>query len=156
MAARRAALGLAEQLALRGLSGEVHEGFGVAVVWVGARADVVVWTNGTLFRWWTGRVSESGRRIYTYGVADSPATAARRVDQRYRQVTGGSGLGGEAGMREPGWPLDERSLEAIRHVTMTETIAKARALLQRMTARARAERELRERACNRRLEQPEA
>ncbi len=57
-----------------GVSADVHEGHGVALVW----------TNGHAYRWWTGKISaKTGRRVYrVYGV-DNPVTVATTDDQRW-------------------------------------------------------------------------
>ncbi|WP_433241526.1 hypothetical protein ACQPYK_36380 [Streptosporangium sp. CA-135522] len=68
-----------------GVSADVHEGYGVALVSVWA--DLLVWTDGFVYRWWTGKISErTGRRLYTaYGV-DNPVTVARCVAHRYGEL----------------------------------------------------------------------
>jgi hypothetical protein len=64
-----------------GVSADVHAGQGIALisVWI----DLVVWTDGTIYYWWSGEQSPAnGRRLYSYGPADDPVTVARRVAQR--------------------------------------------------------------------------
>ncbi|MEU0520263.1 hypothetical protein [Streptosporangium sp. NPDC006007] len=78
---------LRDELARQGVEGDVHGGYGLALVSV--REDLVVWTDGMVYRWWTGRVSaRTGRRLYAvYGV-DNPATVARGVMLRYAELRG--------------------------------------------------------------------
>jgi hypothetical protein len=76
---------LRDELARQGVESDVHDGYGLALVSVWA--DLVVWTDGMVYRWWAGRVSpRTGWRIYAvYGV-DNPATAARGVALRYAEL----------------------------------------------------------------------
>ncbi|MER7206423.1 hypothetical protein ABT340_05090 [Streptosporangium sp. NPDC000239] len=98
----RAAGLLNDELASRGVKGDVHGGYGLALVSV--HGDLVVWTDGTVYRWWAGHLSRrTGRRLYAvYGV-DNPATVARGVMLRYVELDGGQdgeyggGYGGERG-----------------------------------------------------------
>ncbi|WP_440070980.1 hypothetical protein [Streptosporangium sp. OZ121] len=73
------------ELAALGVHADVHHGFGVAMVSVWR--ELLVWTDGTVYRWWTGHLSwKTGRRLYTaYGV-DDPVTAARRVVHRREEL----------------------------------------------------------------------
>lgn len=73
------------ELAALGVHADVHHGFGVVVVSVWR--ELLVWTDGTVYRWWTGHMSrKTGRRLYTaYGVED-PITAARRVARRREEL----------------------------------------------------------------------
>ncbi|GGP83776.1 hypothetical protein [Streptosporangium pseudovulgare] len=70
----RAAWRLCDELAGRGVQGDVHGGYGLALVLLWA--DLVVWTDGAVYRWWTGRTSpKTGRRLYmVYGVHDLAVT----------------------------------------------------------------------------------
>ncbi|RJL29938.1 hypothetical protein D5H75_23585 [Bailinhaonella thermotolerans] len=83
-AARRLCIELAEG---HGITARALEGYGIAMLWVGPDAEVVVWTDGAWFRWWTGRLSRAGRRVYASGTCDNPATAARRVSLRYADLS---------------------------------------------------------------------
>ncbi|MEV4091859.1 hypothetical protein [Streptosporangium saharense] len=78
---------LREELARRGVEGDVHGGYGLALVSV--HGDLVVWTDGTVYRWWAGHLSpRTGRRLYAvYGVGN-PATVARGVMLRYAELDG--------------------------------------------------------------------
>jgi hypothetical protein len=77
----RAALRLAAALERHGLWSDVHEGMGLALVsvWV----ELVVWTDGACYVWWSGAISSRGRRLMAYCPADDPMSAARRVATRY-------------------------------------------------------------------------
>ncbi|WP_433355667.1 hypothetical protein ACQP25_17360 [Microtetraspora malaysiensis] len=61
-----------------------HQGHGVAFLSVGP--DLVVWTNGLWFQWYTGKRDERGRRLYARGPATDPVTAADRVATRYVEI----------------------------------------------------------------------
>ncbi|MEU4229049.1 hypothetical protein AB0F17_32540 [Nonomuraea sp. NPDC026600] len=68
-----------------GIAADVHTGYGIALVsvWV----DLVVWSDGHLYWWWSGRRSrQRGRWLYLVHSADDPAAAARRVAVRYGQL----------------------------------------------------------------------
>lgn len=84
---------LRDELARQGVESDVHDGYGLALVTVWA--DLVVWTDGMVYRWWAGRVSQkTGRRLYAvYGVSN-PATAARGVAFRYAELRGNRPLSG--------------------------------------------------------------
>ncbi|MDH2424038.1 hypothetical protein [Sphaerisporangium sp. TRM90804] len=96
--AARAAHRLSRELEEHGITGEVHEGRGLALVSV--CVDLVAWTDGSSFFWWSGEVSAATRRrTYSYTPADDPVTAARRVLDRYEQLRrerpeAASGVGG--------------------------------------------------------------
>ncbi|MGW0590301.1 hypothetical protein [Streptosporangium sp. NPDC002607] len=68
-----------------GVSADVHEGHGVALVSVWT--DLLVWTDGRAYRWWTGKTSaKTGRRLYWVHGVDSPITIAHSVAQRYEEL----------------------------------------------------------------------
>ncbi|GAA3417957.1 hypothetical protein [Streptosporangium vulgare] len=67
-----------------GIAADVHQGHGVALlsVWT----NLVVWTDGLAYRWWTGKISAKTGRLYrVYGV-DNPITVAHRVAQRCEEL----------------------------------------------------------------------
>lgn len=68
-----------------GVAADIHEGHGVSLISVWT--NLVVWTDGRAYRWWTGKISaKTGRRLYrVYGV-DNPVTVARCVAQRYEEL----------------------------------------------------------------------
>ncbi|WP_440100415.1 hypothetical protein [Streptosporangium sp. H16] len=67
------------------IAADVHEGQGVALVSVWL--NLIVWTNGRWYRWWTGRVSQkTGRRLYAVHSTENPVTTARHVALRYREL----------------------------------------------------------------------
>ncbi|GII62365.1 hypothetical protein Skr01_24500 [Sphaerisporangium krabiense] len=74
---------LSHALERHGINGQVHEGRGLALVSVWT--DLVAWTDGSCF-WWSGAVSDSNRRTYSYSPADDPVTTARRVAERYAEL----------------------------------------------------------------------
>ncbi|MFD0888161.1 hypothetical protein ACFQ08_26775, partial [Streptosporangium algeriense] len=87
----RAAGLLEDELARQGVTGDVHWGYGLALVFV--HGDLVVWTDGTVYRWWAGHLSQrTGRRLYTVYGADNPSTAARGVMLRYAELGRGQNL----------------------------------------------------------------
>ncbi|MGV9773683.1 hypothetical protein [Streptosporangium sp. NPDC003464] len=76
---------LRDELARHGVEGDVHDGYGLALVSVWA--DLVVWTDGVVYRWWTGRLSPRTRqRLYAVYSLDSPAAVARVVALRYAEL----------------------------------------------------------------------
>ncbi|GGK61044.1 hypothetical protein Ppa06_25050 [Planomonospora parontospora subsp. parontospora] len=81
-----AAACLAEELRNLGMPADIHCGVGVALVsvWI----DLVVWTNGVSYHWWSGNTSARGRRLYAYSPVSDPLTAARRVAVRYAELRG--------------------------------------------------------------------
>ncbi|GII78588.1 hypothetical protein Sru01_35700 [Sphaerisporangium rufum] len=71
-----------------GITAEVHEGQGIALVAI--CADLVAWTDGRCYFWWSGTVSSStGRRVYNYCPADDTVTTARRLADRYAELRPG-------------------------------------------------------------------
>ncbi|MEU9883920.1 hypothetical protein [Sphaerisporangium sp. NPDC051011] len=110
----QAAHRLSHALERHGITGEVHEGRGLALVsvWV----DLVAWTDGSCF-WWSRAVMAGNRRTYSYSPADDPVTTARRVAERYGQLRRQSEAARrqeirprEAGPREA-WPEEDRPAE---------------------------------------------
>ncbi|WP_433256446.1 hypothetical protein ACQPYK_17465 [Streptosporangium sp. CA-135522] len=76
---------LRDELARHGVQGDVHDGYGLALVSVWA--DLVIWTDGMVYRWWTGRLSpRTRRRLYAVYGLDNPAAVARVVAQRYTEL----------------------------------------------------------------------
>ncbi|GLX03312.1 hypothetical protein [Microbispora sp. NBRC 16548] len=76
---------LSDELAALGIRTDVHEGYGLALVsvWV----ELVVWTDGRCYRWWSGRKSARTQRwIYAFGPVDDPVTTARRIAVRYKDL----------------------------------------------------------------------
>lgn len=73
-----------------GISADVHEGRGLALVsvWTG----LVVWTDGFWYRWWTGRRSQTGRWLYAHHSASGPERAARRIAARYAELREASSI----------------------------------------------------------------
>ncbi|MEV4378228.1 hypothetical protein [Streptosporangium sp. NPDC049644] len=68
-----------------GVSADIHEGHGVALVSVWT--DLLVWTDGRAYRWWTGKTStKTGRRLYLVHGVDNPITVAHYVAQRYEEL----------------------------------------------------------------------
>ncbi|MEV4164252.1 hypothetical protein [Nonomuraea dietziae] len=83
--AAQAAEWLQGALADIGVRADVNLGDGVALVsvWV----NLLVWTDGNAYSWWSGKVrSGSGRRIYAFNPATDPVTAARRVAARREEL----------------------------------------------------------------------
>ncbi|MBO3753052.1 hypothetical protein J5X84_44025 [Streptosporangiaceae bacterium NEAU-GS5] len=75
---------LRRNLAGLGVVADLHSDYGLALlsVWT----DLVVWTDGHCFRWWAGRTSIQGRKVYAFCPANDTATAARRVARRYVEL----------------------------------------------------------------------
>ncbi|MDH2429278.1 hypothetical protein [Sphaerisporangium sp. TRM90804] len=71
-------------LAAHGISSDVHDGYGLALVsvWVG----LVVWCNGDRFWWRTGWNPQNRRIVYAWHPALDPDRAARRIAFRYAQM----------------------------------------------------------------------
>ncbi|MEU4578602.1 hypothetical protein [Nonomuraea sp. NPDC023979] len=76
---------LASALRDLGVAGDVHDGEGIALVSVWA--DLIVWTDGHWYRWWTGQNSEkTGRRLYRVYGTGNPDTVARAVALRCTEL----------------------------------------------------------------------
>ena len=80
---------LRRELERLGITADVHEGDGVALLSV--RLHLVVWCepgpDGWRYRWWTGRVSQqAGRWVYTECQALAFKTAAQRIATRYAEL----------------------------------------------------------------------
>ncbi|MBN6057212.1 hypothetical protein JYK22_35135, partial [Nonomuraea sp. RK-328] len=79
--AEQAATWLAYALSEMGVEADVNGNEHVALVSV--YTNLVVWTDGTYFIWWSGRLTKvARRRVYAYCPSDDPLTAARRVSMR--------------------------------------------------------------------------
>ncbi|MEU4830757.1 hypothetical protein [Streptosporangium sp. NPDC023615] len=85
-----AAVRLAEELRNLEMPADIHHGVGIALVsvWI----DLVVWTNGVSYHWWSGNTSAHGRWLYAYSPVSDPLTAARRVAVRYADLREGHPL----------------------------------------------------------------
>jgi hypothetical protein len=84
-AAERAAQELHQALAERGIATDVHSGHGIALVSVWA--GLVVWCDGNLYRWRTGRTSPiTGRPLYTLHGCDRPEVVASYVALRHAEL----------------------------------------------------------------------
>ncbi|MBG0827636.1 hypothetical protein HS041_07650 [Planomonospora sp. ID67723] len=85
-----AAARLAEELQRLEMPADIHQGVGIALVsvWI----DLVVWTNGISYHWWSGTTSARGRRLYAYSPVSDPMTTARRVAVRYAELRNGHPL----------------------------------------------------------------
>lgn len=72
-AVRRLRAALAEHR----IAGDVHHGYGLALVsiWGGLN----VWCDGQLFRWWVGCNDKRQRAVYNWHPAMDSAQAARRI-----------------------------------------------------------------------------
>jgi hypothetical protein len=76
---------LSSALKQHGISADVHDGHGIALVsvWV----DLLIWTDGVVYRWWTGQIcGRAGRRLYTTYSVNDPVAAAHRVAHRYEEL----------------------------------------------------------------------
>ncbi|GHE30244.1 hypothetical protein GCM10017673_36130 [Streptosporangium violaceochromogenes] len=81
MAARR----LQAELAALGVASDVHDGYGLALVSV--RYELVVWTDGRVFRWRVGQEARHGAAgAYAFGPVQDPVTTAQRVAGRYVEL----------------------------------------------------------------------
>ncbi|MEU6718676.1 hypothetical protein ABZ897_45040 [Nonomuraea sp. NPDC046802] len=68
------------------IASEVRHGDGVALVLIST--DLVVWTDGDIWWWWTGHTTGRGRWIYNHASTANAATAARRIAFRYEEIRG--------------------------------------------------------------------
>ncbi len=76
-----------------GITADVHNGDGISLVsvWI----DLVVWSDGTSYIWWSGqKAARTGRWKYHYGPTDDPLTVARRVADRFRDLAKGHPMSG--------------------------------------------------------------
>ena len=68
-----------------GITTDTHAGYDLALVsvWV----DLIVWSDGRLYWWWSGRKARrSGRWVYVIHSVDNPDAAARRVAVRFAHL----------------------------------------------------------------------
>ncbi|MEV0619803.1 hypothetical protein AB0I81_41245 [Nonomuraea sp. NPDC050404] len=79
-----AAAALADALAVQGVSAEVHDGYGVALVSVWA--GLVVWCHGGRYWWRSAWDARRQRVIYAWHSSTEPARAAHRIALRYAQL----------------------------------------------------------------------
>lgn len=81
---RRSAELLREALEQNGVSADVHDGYGLALVsvWVG----LVVWCDGRHYWWRTGWNVARRRVIYAWHPAIDPVRAARRISMHYSDL----------------------------------------------------------------------
>ncbi|WP_326821988.1 hypothetical protein [Streptosporangium sp. NBC_01756] len=83
--ALHAACLLRDELERHGVEGDVHDGYGLALVSVWA--DLVIWTDGMVYRWWNGCLAPRTRqRLYAVYGMDNPAAVARAVMLRYTEL----------------------------------------------------------------------
>ncbi|GGT00506.1 hypothetical protein GCM10010156_68240 [Planobispora rosea] len=75
---------LQRELAEHGITADVNDGYGLAVV--SAWRGLVVWTNGDLFWWCAGWNAQRGRPVYACHPAADPKRAARRIAVRYKDL----------------------------------------------------------------------
>ncbi|RJL34285.1 hypothetical protein [Bailinhaonella thermotolerans] len=74
--------------ALRGeLSGRHGVSCDLSVEWCGCvllrvYADLVVYCDGRVFRWWAGRLSQGGRPVWAFAHVREVPAAARRIARR--------------------------------------------------------------------------
>lgn len=74
------AVRLQRELAAHGITTDVNEGYGLAVVSVSR--GLVVWTNGDLFWWCSGWNDRRDRPIYAWHPSAEPQRAAGRIAAR--------------------------------------------------------------------------
>ncbi|MEV7011154.1 hypothetical protein [Streptosporangium sp. NPDC051022] len=83
-----AAQRLQRELAGLGIDSDVHHGHCLALVSVWS--ELVVWTDGRVFRWKSGRDAlgraRDGLGWDAYSPADDPVSTARRVAARYAEL----------------------------------------------------------------------
>lgn len=79
-----AAAALADALATQGISADVHDGYGLALVSVWA--GLVVWCHGGRYWWRSAWDARRQRVIYATHPSTDPAPAAHRVALRYAQL----------------------------------------------------------------------
>ncbi len=79
-----AAEALADALAARGISADVHDGYGLALVsvWVG----LVVWCHDGRYWWRSAWDARRQRVIYAWHPYTEPAGAAHRIALRYARL----------------------------------------------------------------------
>jgi hypothetical protein len=75
---------LRRELSQDGITADVNDGYGLAVVsvWRG----LLVWTNGDLFWWLTGWNHRRHRPVYASHPTSDPKRAARRIAARYANL----------------------------------------------------------------------
>ncbi|MGW4424490.1 hypothetical protein [Streptosporangium sp. NPDC004631] len=80
----RAAERLREALIRHGITVDVHDGYGLALisVWTG----LVVWSNGDRFWWCAGWDTRQRRSVYASHRASEPERAAQRVALHYTRL----------------------------------------------------------------------
>ncbi|MFI9597065.1 hypothetical protein [Nonomuraea sp. NPDC052265] len=80
---------LQRELALHGITTDVNDGYGLAVlsVWHG----LVVWTNGDLLWWLAGWNDRRARAVYAWHSTADLERAARRIAARYRDLRTATG-----------------------------------------------------------------
>ncbi|WP_146178204.1 hypothetical protein [Nonomuraea fuscirosea] len=71
---------LQRELATHGITTDVNDGYGLAVVSVSR--GLVVWTNGDLFWWCSGWNDRRDRPVYAWHPSADPQRAARRIAAR--------------------------------------------------------------------------
>ncbi|MFF5206494.1 hypothetical protein [Streptosporangium sp. NPDC000396] len=75
---------LRAELGLQGITADVHDGYGLALVsvWVG----LVVWCQHDRYWWRTGWDARRHRFVYAWHPATDPDQAACRIMFRYREL----------------------------------------------------------------------
>lgn len=77
---------LQRELALLGITTDLNDGYGLAVVSVWR--DLIVWTNGERFWWCEGWNYRRTRPLYAWLPTADPRRAARRIAKRYGELRG--------------------------------------------------------------------